>query len=67
MAAMAVLGCAAAAVPPHSCDCHTHISGDPQRLPMSPDDLKAAIACVELYRNIGNSAARRPFTKREVI
>jgi choline dehydrogenase len=31
-----------------------------------PDDLKAAIACVELCREIGNSAALRPFTKREV-
>jgi len=32
-----------------------------------PDDLKAAIACVELCRKIGNSAALRPFVKREVI
>jgi choline dehydrogenase len=32
-----------------------------------PDDLKAAIACVELCREIGNSAALRPFTKREVM
>jgi len=32
-----------------------------------PDDLKAAIACVELSREIGNSAALRPFTKREVM
>jgi choline dehydrogenase len=32
-----------------------------------PDDLKAAVACVELCREIGNSAALRPFTKREVI
>jgi hypothetical protein len=31
-----------------------------------PDDLKAAIACVQLCREIGNSAALRPFTKREV-
>lgn len=30
------------------------------------DDLKAAIACVQLCREIGNSAALRPFTKREV-
>jgi steroid delta-isomerase-like uncharacterized protein len=29
-------------------------------------DLKAAIACVQLCREIGNSAALRPFTKREV-
>jgi choline dehydrogenase len=32
-----------------------------------PDDLKAAIALVELCREIGNSAALRPFTKREVM
>jgi choline dehydrogenase len=32
-----------------------------------PDDLKAAIAAVELCREIGNSAALRPFTKREVM
>jgi choline dehydrogenase len=32
-----------------------------------PDDLKAAIACVELCREIGNSAVLRPFAKREVM
>jgi choline dehydrogenase len=32
-----------------------------------PDDLKAAIACVELCREIGNSAALGPFVKREVM
>jgi choline dehydrogenase len=32
-----------------------------------PDDLKAAIALVELCREIGNSDALRPFTKREVM
>jgi choline dehydrogenase len=32
-----------------------------------PDDPKAAIACVELCREIGNSAALRPFTKREAM
>jgi choline dehydrogenase len=32
-----------------------------------PDDLKAAVACVELCREIGNSAPLRPFTKREVM
>jgi choline dehydrogenase len=32
-----------------------------------PDDLKAAIACVELCREVGNSSALRPFTKREVM
>jgi choline dehydrogenase len=32
-----------------------------------PDDLKAAIAGVELCREIANSAALQPFTKREVM
>jgi choline dehydrogenase len=32
-----------------------------------PDDLKAAIAGVQLCREVGNSAALRPFTKREVM
>jgi choline dehydrogenase len=32
-----------------------------------PDDMKAAIAGVELCREIGNSAALRPYTKREVM
>ena len=32
-----------------------------------PDDLKAAIACVELCREIGNSEPLRPFAKREVM
>src|SRR4030088_3174551 len=32
-----------------------------------PDDLKAAIACVEICREIGNSAALQPFVKREVM
>jgi choline dehydrogenase len=31
------------------------------------DDLKAAIACVELCREIGNSTPLRPYTKREVM
>jgi choline dehydrogenase-like flavoprotein len=31
-----------------------------------PDDLKAAVACVELCREIGNSPALRPFTKRSL-
>jgi choline dehydrogenase len=31
------------------------------------DELKAAVSCVELCREIGNSAALRPFTKREVM
>jgi choline dehydrogenase len=32
-----------------------------------PDDLKAAIACVKLCREIGNSAPLSPFVKREVM
>lgn len=32
-----------------------------------PDDLKTALACVELLREIGNSAPLRPFVKREVM
>jgi choline dehydrogenase len=32
-----------------------------------PDDLKAAIAGVELCREIGNSVALQPFVKREVM
>jgi choline dehydrogenase len=32
-----------------------------------PDDLRAAIAAVELCREIGNSAPLRPFTKREAM
>jgi choline dehydrogenase len=32
-----------------------------------PDDLKAAMVCVELCREIGNSVPLRPFTKREVM
>ncbi|WP_246410352.1 GMC family oxidoreductase [Granulicella aggregans] len=32
-----------------------------------PDDLKAAIACVELCREVGNAAPLRSFSKREVM
>src|SRR5713226_6718506 len=32
-----------------------------------PDDMKAAIACVEPCREIGNSAPLSPFVKREVM
>lgn len=32
-----------------------------------PDDLKAAIACIELCREIGNAPALRRFSKREVM
>jgi choline dehydrogenase len=31
------------------------------------DDLKAAVACVELCREVGNAAPLRPFTRREVM
>jgi choline dehydrogenase len=32
-----------------------------------PNDPKAALACVELCREIGNSSALRPFVSREII
>ena len=32
-----------------------------------PDDLKAAVACVELCREVGNSTPLHPYTKREVM
>ena len=32
-----------------------------------PDDLKAAMACVELCREVGNSIPLRPYAKREVM
>src|SRR5215470_4043292 len=32
-----------------------------------PDDRKAAFACLELCREIGNSGALRPFVKREIM
>jgi choline dehydrogenase len=32
-----------------------------------PDDLKAAIACVQVCREVGNSVALRSFVKREVM
>jgi choline dehydrogenase len=32
-----------------------------------PDDMRAAIACVELCREVGNSTALKPFAKREVM
>ena len=32
-----------------------------------PDDMRAAIACVELCREVGNSAALKPFAKREIM
>jgi choline dehydrogenase len=52
-----------------------HLTGPNPRDPVQieanflshPDDLRAAIACVELCREIGNSVPLRPFTKREVM
>ena len=52
-----------------------HLTGptalDPIRLEDNmlshPEDLRAAIDCVELCREIGNSAPLRPFAKREVM
>ncbi len=45
--------------------------GDPVQIEVNflshPDDLQTAIACVELCREIGNSAALRSFAKREVM
>ncbi|MEZ0354206.1 GMC family oxidoreductase [Mycobacterium sp. pR1184] len=45
--------------------------GDPVKihdgLMSHPDDLKAAIACIELCREIGNAPALRRFSKREVM
>lgn len=32
-----------------------------------PDDMKAAISCVEMCRAVGNSAAMKPFRKREIM
>jgi len=32
-----------------------------------PDDMKAAVVCVELCREVGNSRPLRPYTKREVM
>jgi choline dehydrogenase len=32
-----------------------------------PDDMRAAIACVELCREVGNTAALRRFAKREIM
>ena len=55
--------------------CHLRLTGpnplDPIQIEANtlsePEDLKAAIACVELCREIGNSAVLGPFVKREVM
>ncbi|WP_084799437.1 GMC family oxidoreductase N-terminal domain-containing protein [Bradyrhizobium sp. Ai1a-2] len=45
--------------------------GDPLQIEANflshPDDMKAAITCVDVCRELGNSAAMRPFRKREVL
>jgi choline dehydrogenase len=45
--------------------------GDPIKIEANtlahPDDVKAAIACVQLCREIGNSGPLNPFVKREVM
>jgi choline dehydrogenase len=48
---------------PHPCD---PIRIDANML-SHPDDMKAALACVELSREIGNSSALQSYTKREVM
>jgi choline dehydrogenase len=44
---------------------------DPVRVELNslsdPDDFELAVSCVEFLREIGNSAALRPFVKREVM
>jgi choline dehydrogenase len=32
-----------------------------------PDDMRAAVSCVEICRAVGNSAPMRPFVKREIM
>jgi choline dehydrogenase len=61
-------------VRPNSCG-QVHLTGpnplDPIRIEdhilSHPEDVKAAIASVELCREVGNSAPLRPFVKREVM
>jgi choline dehydrogenase len=45
---------------------HDPIQIEPNTLSHA-DDLKAAVACVELCREIGNSTPLRPYTRREVM
>ena len=46
-------------------------SSDPVRIEAGflshPDDMKSAVACVEMCRAVGNSASMKPFTKREIM
>ena len=52
-----------------------HLTGpdphDPIRIDANtfsdPDDMRAALACIERLREIGNSAPLRPFVRREVM
>jgi len=48
------------ASPSDPIDIDANVLGDPA-------DMKAMLVCVQLCREIGNSAALRPFTKREVM
>ncbi|XYH98401.1 GMC family oxidoreductase [Sorangium sp. So ce1128] len=48
------------ASPSDPVDIDANILGDPA-------DMKAMLICVQLCREIGNSAALRPFTKREIM
>lgn len=63
----------AGVVRPHSRGCVSLTGADPRHPVMveanllaDPADVKAAIACVELCREIANSAPMRPFVKRGV-
>src|SRR5260370_34355050 len=59
----------------HTQRVHINITGRTPTVPAEieanflgdPDDLKAMITSVELCRELANSAAIRPFVKREVI
>jgi choline dehydrogenase len=46
-------------------------AGDPVQIQTNvlshPEDLRTAISCIETMQEIGNSAALRPFVKREVM
>jgi predicted TIM-barrel fold metal-dependent hydrolase len=46
------------AIPPHACDCHTHIYADPARFPMSPERVYTPEVCEPeqmsaLHRRLG--------------
>ena len=48
------------------CNAHDPIQIEANTL-SHPDDMKAAIACVEVCRDVGNSLPLRPYAKREVM